>query len=161
MRLDELPRSGKIEESAREPGGHSNGRAGGLGIGTIIILGLIGWALGINPRLLIGGAEILSGSGGTQQEQRTPSDAQAGLPDQMREFVSAVLGSTEVQWKEIFAQAGKNYPAPTLVMFSGVTRSACGVAQSAMVHSIVLTIRKSISTPHSFRTSSGVSAAAM
>jgi predicted metalloprotease len=108
------------------------GRAGGLGIGTIIILGLIGWALGINPRLLIGGAEILSGSGGTQQEQTAPSDAQAGSPDQMREFVSAVLGSTEVQWKEIFAQAGKNYPAPTLVMFSGVTRSACGMAQSAM-----------------------------
>jgi predicted metalloprotease len=50
----------------------------------------------------------------------------------MREFVSAVLGSTEVQWKEIFAQGGKNYTVPTLVMFSGVTRSACGVAQSAM-----------------------------
>jgi predicted metalloprotease len=108
------------------------GRAGGLGIGTIIILGLIGWAVGINPLLLIGGAEILSGSGGTQQEQTSPSDAQAGSPDQMQDFVSAVLGSTEVQWKEIFAQAGKNYPTPTLVMFSGVTRSACGVAQSAM-----------------------------
>jgi predicted metalloprotease len=43
-----------------------------------------------------------------------------------------VLGSTEVQWKEIFAQAGKTYEAPTLVMFSGATRSACGFAQSAM-----------------------------
>ncbi len=32
---------------------------GGLGIGTIIVLGLIGWALGIDPRILIGGAEIL------------------------------------------------------------------------------------------------------
>jgi predicted metalloprotease len=107
------------------------GRAGGLGIGTIIILGLIGWALGINPLYLIGGAEILSGSGGSQQGQPAPS--QAGSPsDQMHEFVSAVLGSTEVQWKEIFDQAGKTYQAPTLVMFSGATRSACGVAQSAM-----------------------------
>jgi len=34
--------------------------------------------------------------------------------------------------KEIFAQAGKTYEAPTLVMFSGATRSACGFAQSAM-----------------------------
>jgi uncharacterized protein len=50
----------------------------------------------------------------------------------MGEFVSAVLGSTEVQWKDIFAQAGKAYRAPTLVMFSGATRSACGLAQSAM-----------------------------
>ena len=123
MRLDELPRSDRIDDRRGSGAGISIGRAGGLGIGTIIILGLVGWALGINPLLLIGGAEILSGTGGTQQEQPAPSDAQAGSPDQMREFVSAVLGSTEVQWKEIFAAAGKTYAAPTLVMFSGGTRS--------------------------------------
>jgi predicted metalloprotease len=50
----------------------------------------------------------------------------------MRDFVSAVLGSTEVQWREIFAQAGKSYQAPSLVMFTGGTRSGCGIAQSAM-----------------------------
>ena len=61
------------------------------------------------------------------------ADAKTEAPsDQMGEFVSAVLGSTEAQWKEIFAQAGKTYEAPTLVMFSGATRSACGLAQSAM-----------------------------
>jgi uncharacterized protein len=43
-----------------------------------------------------------------------------------------VLGSTEAEWKEIFAKAGKTYEPPTLVMFSGATRSACGAAQSAM-----------------------------
>ena len=132
MRLDELPRSDKIEDRRGSGTGLPMGRAGGLGIGTVVILGLIGWALGIDPRLLIGGAEILSGGGGTQQEQSAPTDAQAGSSDQMHEFVSAVLGSTEVQWKEIFAQGGKNYSAPTLVMFSGATRSACGLAQSAM-----------------------------
>jgi hypothetical protein len=110
------------------------GRAGGLGIGTIIVLGIIGWALGINPLYLIGGAEILSGAGRTQQQpQPEPGSIQAGSPsDPTGEFVSAVLGSTEVQWKDIFAQAGKTYRAPTLVMFSGATRSACGAAQSAM-----------------------------
>ena len=35
---------------------------GGLGIGTIVVLGLIGWALGIDPRVLIGGAEIVIGN---------------------------------------------------------------------------------------------------
>jgi predicted metalloprotease len=50
----------------------------------------------------------------------------------MSQFVSAVLGSTEVQWKEIFAQAGKRYEPPVLVMFSGSTRSGCGAAVSAM-----------------------------
>jgi predicted metalloprotease len=132
MRLDELPRSDRIEDRRSGGAGIPMGRAGGLGIGTLIVLGLIGWALGINPLLLIGGAEILSGSGGTQEEQPSASNTQAGSPDRMREFVSAVLGSTEVQWKEIFSQGGKTYQAPTLVMFSGVTRSGCGVAQSAM-----------------------------
>jgi predicted metalloprotease len=50
----------------------------------------------------------------------------------MGQFVAAVLGSTEAEWKEIFAKAGKTYEPPTLVMFSGATRSACGAAQSAM-----------------------------
>jgi predicted metalloprotease len=52
--------------------------------------------------------------------------------DRMGEFVAAVLGSTEVQWKDIFSRAGKTYQAPTLIMFSGSTPSACGFAQSAM-----------------------------
>jgi uncharacterized protein len=133
MRLDELPRSEKIEDR-RGAGGLSMGRTGGIGIGTIVVLTVVGWALGINPLYLIGGAEILSGSGGSQQQsQPVPSQTKAGSPsDQMGEFVSAVLGSTEFEWKDIFAQAGKTYQAPTLVMFSGATRSACGVAQSAM-----------------------------
>jgi uncharacterized protein len=50
----------------------------------------------------------------------------------MGRFVPLVLGSTEVQWKEAFAHSGKTYEPPTLVMFSGATRSACGSAQSAM-----------------------------
>ena len=134
MRLDELPRSDNVEDRRGDgSGGFPMGRTGGIGIGTIILLGLIGWALGINPLYLIGGAEILSGLGGSQQQsQPAPGNKTEVPPDQMGEFVSAVLGSTEVQWKEIFAQAGKTYEAPTLVMFSGATRSACGLAQSAM-----------------------------
>jgi len=134
MRLDELPRSGNIEDRRGTRLGVPMGRTGGLGIGTIVILGLIGWALGINPLYLIGGAEMLSGSGGSQQQpQSTQGETRAAAPaDTMGEFVSAVLGSTEAQWKEIFAQAGKVYPPPTLVMFAGATRSACGLAQSAM-----------------------------
>jgi uncharacterized protein len=95
---------------------------------------VVGWALGINPLYLIGGAEILSRLGGSQQQsQPAPSPNKAEVSsDQMGDFVSAVLGSTEVQWKEIFAQAGKTYERPMLVMFSGATRSACGFAQSAM-----------------------------
>jgi len=72
MRLDELPRSDNIED--RRGDGDSGGGgfgmpmgAGGLGIGTVVVLGLIGWALGIDPRLLIGGAEVV-----TRPSQQTP-----------------------------------------------------------------------------------------
>ena len=134
MRLDELPRSDKVEDRRGDgSGGFPMGRAGGVGIGTIILLVIVGWALGINPLYLIGGAEILSGLRGSQQQsQPAPGNVRTeARSDQMSEFVSAVLGSTEVQWKEIFAQAGRTYEGPALVMFSGATRSGCGFAQSA------------------------------
>jgi len=130
MRIDELPQSDRIED--RRGGGLSGlpGGRGGLGIGTVVVLGLIGWALGIDPRILIQGAETISGNDRTQQQSEAGS---AGAPsDAMGHFVSAVLGSTEVQWTAIFAQAGKQYEPPTLVMFSGATQSGCGFAQSAM-----------------------------
>ena len=135
MRWDQLPRSDNIEDRRRDgPRGFPTGRTGGIGIGTLLVLVLIGWALGINPLYLIGGAEILSGLGGSQQQsQPAPGSARTEAPsDQIGQFVAAVLGSTEAQWKEIFARAGKTYEPPTLVMFSGATRSACGFAQAAM-----------------------------
>ena len=138
MRIDELPRSDNVEDR-RGGGGGWGGfpppRAGHLGMGTIIILVIAGWALGINPLYLIGGAEILSGlRGGSQQQQtQAPPSTGAETPsDQMGKFVAGVLGSTEAVWKDIFARAGKTYEPPTLVMFSGGTRSGCGIAQSAM-----------------------------
>jgi uncharacterized protein len=135
MRLDQLPRSDNVEDRRGEGGGGFRvpGGRGGVGIGTIVILGLLGWWLGIDPSILIGGADILSGGGGSQQQQQESQEARTGAPsDQMAQFVSAVLGGTEAQWQKIFAQSGKTYEPPTLVMFSGVTRSGCGFAQSAM-----------------------------
>jgi predicted metalloprotease len=129
MRIDELPRSDRVEDRRRGGLAGVPGGRGGLGIGTVVILGLIGWALGIDPRLLIQGAETISGSNQTQQQ----SDARTGASsDAMGDFVSAVLGSTEAQWTNIFTQAGKRYTPPTLVMFSGATQSGCGSAQAAM-----------------------------
>jgi uncharacterized protein len=139
MRLDDLDKSSNIEDRRGDSGGGGGFGlpigGGGLGIGTVVVLGLIGWALGIDPRLLIGGAEILSGGNNSQIQQ--PSSGQArrtGAPsDEMGGLVSSVLGSTERQWKEVFAEAGGTYRAPILVMYNGQTSAAgCGVAQSAM-----------------------------
>lgn len=140
MRLDELPRSDNIEDRRGQSGSAGGfsipGGRGGLGIGTVVILGLIGWTLGIDPRLLIGGAEMISGGGSSYQQQDRsavgPSGRTGAPSDQTGQLVSGVLGSTEVQWKQIFAQSGRNYEPPTLVMFSGATNSACGFAKAAM-----------------------------
>jgi hypothetical protein len=109
---------------------------GGLGIGTLIVLGLVSYAFGIDPRVLIGGAEILTGGNqsSTYQTDRPSGQRKTGAPsDEMGKFVARVLGSTEVQWKQIFEASGQRYRNPSLVMFNGATRAdACGQAQSAM-----------------------------
>ena len=130
MRLDKLPQSNRIEDRrGGRSGGFPGGRSGGIGVGTVVVLGLVGWAFGIDPRLLIQGADMLAKTGQSRQESTTkpgtPSDATG-------RFVSAILGSTEAEWTDIFAQSGKKYQPPTLVMFSGSTRSGCGAAQSSM-----------------------------
>jgi len=140
MRLEDLQESSNIEDRRGEGGFGGGGGGGfgipigggGLGIGTIVVLGLIGWALGIDPSLLIGGAEILSG-GQQPQVQAPPSSRRTTTPqDEMGRFVSKVLGSTEFEWKKAFASEGRTYTAPVLVLYRGGTRAGCGVAQSAM-----------------------------
>src|ERR1051325_3458553 len=117
MRLDDLPSSENVEDrrgdgSGYGPGGFGLGPRGGLGIGTIVVLGLVGWALGIDPRVLIGGGASFR-RGGSSYQQPYPGPQPSGIPgsdtarpgapsDPMGHFVSLVLGSTEVQWKNLF-----------------------------------------------------------
>ncbi|EJW12981.1 YpfJ protein, zinc metalloprotease superfamily [Rhodovulum sp. PH10] len=137
MRWDNLPESDNVEDRRGESGYSRGGfglpvGGGGLGIGTIVVLGLVGWALGIDPRLLIGGAEMMQGGGQRQVQQQ--SSGRTGTPDdQTGKFVSAVLGSADVEWKEIFSKNGATYRGPVLVLYNEVTNQACGgVAQAAM-----------------------------
>ena len=89
--------------------------AGGLGIGTIIVLGLVGYAFGIDPRILIGGAEILTG--GSQapsyQTDRRSGPAKTGAPtDEMGSMISGILGEIDDRWSEIFQASGQSYTGP-------------------------------------------------
>jgi predicted metalloprotease len=126
MRWDKFRTSRNVEDRRGQRGG---GRvAGGLGIGTVLILGIVGYALGIDPRILIQGAEMASG-GGSAVTQPAP----VGTPDdETGRFVAAVLGNTEDVFREILpAQANIAYAEPRLTLFAGGTRSGCGIAQSA------------------------------
>jgi predicted metalloprotease len=131
MRWDDFRRSSNVEDE-RGSGGGMPGGAGGIGLGAIIVLGLIGWALGIDPSVLINGAQILSGGGGAPTEQSGPPPADDAQTAQTKDFVAAVLGDTEDRWTEMFAASGRTYHAPKLVLFSGAIQGGCGMAQSAM-----------------------------
>ncbi len=138
MRWEDLEQSSNIEDRRGEEGGGYGGGGfgmpiggGGLGLGTIIVLVLISWALGINPMWLIGGGELINNRGGYQQPYRpAPGQQQTrrtGTPsDQMGNFVSRILGSTEAEWKNVFSAAGQTYRPPTLVLYNGVTDGRCG-----------------------------------
>ncbi|MGQ4275295.1 KPN_02809 family neutral zinc metallopeptidase [Terrihabitans sp. B22-R8] len=125
MRWGDLRQSGNVEDRRGMGGGM---RMGGIGIGGLLIVGVLSWATGIDPRLLMSGYEMVQGGGQSQQQA-----GREGTPtDETGRFVASVLGSTEDVWNQIFKENGQTYRQPRLVLFSGATQTACGLGQSAM-----------------------------
>lgn len=114
-------------EDRRSSGGMPVFGGRSIGIGTIVVALVGGWALGINPMTLLG---MLSGGGGGQQVQQ-PAQAPPA-DDKVARFVSTVLADTEDVWSTVFKQRGSQYREPSLVLFRGATATACGTGQSAM-----------------------------
>jgi predicted metalloprotease len=136
MEFENTPISSNIEDRRGQGGGggFAVGGGGGLGLGAILIVGLISYFTGINPSILLGGAEIVAGNhGGGTSAPASVSNPVSAANDPMRNLVAHVLGETEAVWTEILpAQKGVQYTKPTLVLFSGSTYSGCGQAQAAM-----------------------------
>jgi predicted metalloprotease len=97
---------------------------GGIGVGGIVIA-VIAYFLGVDPRMALNMAEQVAPPAQQQGRQGTPSD-------QMGQFVAKVLGSTEDVWTQVFERSGAQYRPPTLVLYDGLTRTACGTGQAAM-----------------------------
>jgi predicted metalloprotease len=102
------------------------GRAGGIGVGTIV-LALVALYFGQDPAMVL---QMVEQGVGTMEEQvpyeESESEAQA------RDLVSVVLADPEDTWSGIFAAAGGTYRKPKLVLFSQAVESACGRAASAL-----------------------------
>ena len=100
-----------------------------IGIGTIVIALLGGWALCINPLTIL---SLLSGGGApTAQVQQAPAQ-RPPADDTMGRFVATVLADTEDVWQGVFREGGATYQEPRLVLFRGATPTACGTGQAAM-----------------------------
>ena len=133
MRTDDFRPSDNVEDDREQSASRGGlpGGAGGLGIGTVIIIGLISWYFGIDPSALLNGAQILTGGSPSQSTNAPP--VTAGTPqDPTGKFVAMVLGDTEDRWTEIFAAAGKTYEPPKLRLFAGSEPTPCSFARSAM-----------------------------
>ncbi|MFO0236105.1 MAG: neutral zinc metallopeptidase, partial [Burkholderiales bacterium] len=126
MRWEDGRQSGNVEDrrGMRMPGG----RAGGLGLGTIVVALLGSWLFGINPMVTIGlmqGAGQLAGGGApTQVEGR-----RGPVQDEAGRFTSVVVASTQDGWTALFRPAGAPYPAPQQVVLEGATPPPSGPRQ--------------------------------
>src|SRR6201996_2618939 len=138
MQYDDFRRSSDIEDRRDDSGGGMGGGGiglpmggGGLGIGTLIVLGLISYAFGIDPRILIGGAEILNGGSQTSsyQTDRPSGERKTGAPsDEMGSMISGILGEIDDRWSEQFAASGQTYKGPKVVLFRNATNGGrCGM----------------------------------
>jgi predicted metalloprotease len=102
----------------------------GGGLGTILIILLISFFTGADPR------GLLQRFGGAQQaaQGRQAGPVAAG-PEEERQaaLVKTALAMTEDVWSEIFAKAGQKYEKPTLVLFRNQVRTdGCGMASTAV-----------------------------
>ena len=135
MRTDDFRPSDNVEDDRQlsaSRGGIPGGR-GGLGIGAVVVIFLISWALGIDPSVLLNGAQLLVGGESPSQQSDQAPPVTAGTPtDATGRFVALVLGDTEDRWTEIFMATGRTYHAPKLRLYSGSEPGGCGLAQSAM-----------------------------
>lgn len=123
MKLDGRRESSNVEDRR----GLSGGGKAGLGLGGIIIVGLL--------TLLMGGDlgdvfKAVSQNGGFQTETSYEPTAEN---EALAKFSRQILASTEDVWGQYFLDNGLGtYKAPTLVLYTGSTSTACGQGQAAM-----------------------------
>lgn len=118
MRLDGRRVSGNVRDIRGK-----GGKAAGIGIGGVIVIGLITLLMGGNP------LEVLNmvSTGEGYSETYTPSAEE----EELATFAKQILAGTEDVWTDIFKQMGLRYEPPTLVLFSGSVQSGCGGATAS------------------------------
>ena len=134
MRLgDEDPSGHFIDRTGRSGFGGGGGNLLGCLLPLVAskfgLVGVLVLLLGYCALTSLGGGGLLPGGGGPST---TAPSGQSTLDPNIRDVLTRVLGSTERRWSEIFARAGSQYQPTTMVAYSNVDQSGCGVAQAAM-----------------------------
>jgi hypothetical protein len=123
MRWRDLRRSSNVEDRRGAGGGRGGLVLGGGGALIVLLLALV---FGVDPTALLNQAQL--------NTEAPPAGPVAASPEEeeLKEFVSVVLAETEDVWHEQFRRLGREYTEPTLVLFTGEVRSACGFANAAV-----------------------------
>ena len=114
--------------------GMSGGKAVGMGLGGLIIIGLITWALGGNPLSVIqemgaDGGGLLTGGGAETSQNYQPTEQEEALA----EFSKQILASTEDVWTKVFReQLNAEYEPPKMVLFTSSVQTGCGGATASV-----------------------------
>lgn len=126
-------KKGRRSDNVVDQRGKSGGIGGkGISLAAVAVIVVMGLISGQDPMQIVGQvATQVMQQGGINTGISTSQPA-APRSDEQTEFVRAILGDTEDTWRTLFRQAGKTYKDPTLVLFNGSVRSACGSADSAV-----------------------------
>jgi len=112
-------------------GGLPIGGKGGLGCGTLIVIGILMLVFGVDPMQLLGQGGVSVSQQQAPVPDAAPGDGQGCERSDLHRFSCTVLADTEDTWNAIFQQSNQDYPEPTLVFYAGQGQSGCGAAQSA------------------------------
>ena len=113
--------SGNVED--RRGGGMMRG-AGGMGIGTFVILLVLSLVFKRDLFQLVGagGGAASSETAGAPPAESTPEE------EQLKSFVSFVLDDAQNTWAQELPRYGAQYRPAKLVLFRDAIQSACGFA---------------------------------
>ena len=118
MKLDGRRVSGNVRDIRGK-----GGKAAGIGIGGVIVIGLITLLMGGNPLEVLN--MVSTGDGYTETYTLSAEE------EELATFAKQILAGTEDVWTDIFKQMGLRYEPPTLVLFSGSVQSGCGGATAS------------------------------
>ena len=125
MKLDGRRESTNVDDRR---GGSTIAKAGSIGLGGIIIVGLITLLLGGDPTDVLRNVQEMGGAGTIQTGGNYTPTAEE---EELATFAKQILAGTEDVWTKIFEQNGRKYIPPKLVLFTGAVQSGCGGATSS------------------------------
>lgn len=123
-------RQSKNIEDRRGSGAFSRGGGGRkVGGGAAIIVILAGLFFGQEVSNVLG--LLLGGTGQNTVQETRQAPRTAQQQDEATQFVSVVLAETEDTWNKVFAEIGRKYQPPVLVLYTDRVQSACGMGSAA------------------------------